>query len=458
MLRLCISSQTPPIQPIGGRSPPRRIPWKLGRDYIPNVGGVVPMMRSLLRTGLGHWIAPNPRWVVQQGPDLPNEFAIDEGYTVETVPLETEVRDRYNSFKEAVWRSFHGPRGLEPFPPEEYQAFVEYNHRTAQHLLHHMNDYDLFYVNDFQQILVGGLIGSASPALLRWHIPLEFRGYPEPVRRFFLRSMEGFDAIVVSTRAGLEELIRHGFHGRAFQVYPYIDPNEHRPASDRSIAEFRERSGLGHAPYVLCVGRMDPVKRHDLVIAAFAQLQDRFPDHRLVLVGGESFSSRQASKRNEPSKSDAWVQRLREQIRALKLDKSVILTGNVSNEDLRAAYEGASLFVHPAPWEGFGLVVIEAWMHRLPVVVSQGAGVAELVNDDFNGYAVRPGSVRALVSSMATLLSQPERARRMGEAGYHTARICHVKRAAPRLREIFVRAVESYERAGSGRGSRGGRW
>jgi glycosyltransferase involved in cell wall biosynthesis len=409
------------------------------------------MMRSLLRTGLGHWIAPNPRWVVQRGPGLPEEFQVDEGYTIESVPLEGNLRRGYNTFKESVWRSFHGPRGLEPFRPEEYQAFVEYNHRTAQALLHHMNDYDLFYVNDFQQILIGGMIGSASPALLRWHIPLEFRGYPEPVRRFFLRSMEGFDAIVVSTRAGLEELISHGFHGRAFQVYPYIDPAEHRPAPDRVVARFRQRIGVGHAPYVLCVGRMDPVKRHDLVIAAFAQLRFRFPDHRLVIVGGESFSSRQLAKANEPSKSDLWTQQLRAQISRLKLGKSVILTGNVTDEELRAAYDGASLFVHPAPWEGFGLVVVEAWMHRLPVVVSQGAGVAELVNDDFNGYAVRPGSVRSMVPAMTTLLSQPERARQMGEAGFHTARICHVKRAAPRLREIFARTAESYDRRTAGR-------
>ncbi len=458
MLRLCISTQTPPVQPVAGRPPPHHGPWKFSRDYVPNVGGVIPMMRSLLRTGKGHWIAPNPRWVVQGGAGLPEEFSVDEGYTIETVPLEPGIRERYNSFKETVWRSFHGPRGLEPFRPEEYQAFVEYNHRTTQHLLAHMNEYDLFYVNDFQLVLVGGMIGSASPALLRWHIPLEFRGYPEPVRRFFLRSMEGFDAIVVSTRGGLEELIRHGFHGRAFQVYPYIDPNEHRPASDRSVTMFRERIGIGHAPYVLSVGRMDPVKRHDLVIAAFAQLRHQFPDHRLVLVGGESYSTRQLSKPGEQSKSAAWTQRLRDQIRDLKLGKTVVLTGNVSDEELRASYEGASVFVHPAPWEGFGLVVIEAWMHRLPVVVSQGAGVAELVNDDFNGYAVRPSSSRSLAAAMQKLLGRPERARRMGDAGFHTARICHVKRAAPRLHEIFERAVESYDRSGSDRTVAGNRW
>ncbi|MCI4362471.1 MAG: glycosyltransferase family 1 protein, partial [Thermoplasmata archaeon] len=120
--------------------------------------------------------------------------------------------------------------------------------------------------------LVGGLVGSAAPALLRWHIPLDFRGYPEPVRRFFLKAMEGFDGIVVSTRAGLEDLIQAGFQGRAFQVYPYFDPREQRAASASARSRVQARLKLGEGPVVLAVGRMDPVKRQDLAIDAFVRV------------------------------------------------------------------------------------------------------------------------------------------------------------------------------------------
>jgi glycosyltransferase involved in cell wall biosynthesis len=447
MIRLCINSQTPPTRPITGRSLSPRQVWRIDRDYIPQVGGVVPMMRALVRYGRGRWIADNTRWVALGAPGLPREFRTDEGFIVETVPLDSDDRAGYVRFKEAIWRSFHGPSGLE-FVPADYRAYLLYNYRTSQQLLEHVHDYDLFYIQDFQQILVGGMIGSAAPALLRWHIPLEFRGYPEPVRRFLLKSMEGFDAIVVSTRFGLEELIRYGFHGRAFQLYPYLDPSEQSAPPPGALRRFRERFGLGNSPYLLSVSRLDPVKRQDLLIQAFAQIHERFPDLRLVLAGGGSFSTARVGRKQAPTKDAAWGLYLKDLIRRLRLGSKVLLTGALSSEELRAAYEGCEVFVHPAPWEGFGLVVVEAWFHRRPIIVSRGAGIAELVNDEANGFTVPSGSVRALASRIRWLLERPEAALRLGEAGYFTSRQCHVRRGAGRLREIFTRAIEIYSQTG----------
>lgn len=448
MIRLCITSQTPPTRPLGRTEPPANVPWKLGQDYVPNVGGVVPMMRALLRTSQGRWLAPNPRWVALAGEGLPREFVVDEGYTVETVALEPAVRDGYVRFKDTVWRSFHGPWGLEPFSSDDYRAYVHFNHQIAQQLLRHRGAYDLFYVNDFQLLLVGGLVGSAAPAILRWHIPLEFRGYPEQVRRFFLRAMEGFDAIVVSTRRSLEELIRYGFRGRAFQVYPYVDPGEHRPAPPGAVRRFREVHGLGDHPYVVSVGRMDPVKRQDLLLRAFAQVHRRFPEHRLVLVGAGSFSTALSRNAGRAPKDELWAGQVRSLLRREGLGSSVVLAGGLADEELRAAYDGAVGLVHPAPWEGFGLVGVEAWMHGLPIIVSRGAGLAELVTDGVNGYSVAPGSVSALTSRMSSLLAHPDRAERMGAAGRLSARRCHAGPASRRLREIFRHAIRLYEREG----------
>lgn len=448
MIRLCITSQTPPTRPLAGAGTFGAGPWRLGRDYLPNVGGVVPMMRALLRVGRGRWLAPDPRWVTLGAAGLPQEFRVDEGYTVETVPLDQELRGRYLRFKDAVWRSFHGPWGLEPFASDDYRAYVGYNHATAQRLLGHRAAYDLFYVNDFQLLLVGGLVGSAAPAVLRWHIPLELRGYPEPVRRFFLRAMEGFDAIVVSTRRSLEELIHHGFRGRAFQVYPYVDPNDHRAGPPGSVRRFREARGLGDHPYLMAVGRMDPVKRQDLLLEAFARVHRRFPEHRLLIVGGGSFSTAVARDAGGPPKSEAWAHRLRTVLHRTKLEGSVVLAGTLNAEELGAAYDGAVGFVHPAPWEGFGLVAIEAWLHGLPVIVSRGAGVSELVTDGVNGFTVPPGSVPALASRITYLLAHPDRAEQMGGAGRLSARPCHARTATVRLREMFRHVIRMYGEPG----------
>ncbi|MHB1435465.1 MAG: glycosyltransferase family 4 protein [Thermoplasmata archaeon] len=445
MIRLCINTQTPPVRPLPSARQRGSRPWRLGKEYTAQVGGVVPMMRALLRAGTGRWIAPEPRWVALGTEEMPAELRTDEGYRLELVHLTAEQRRLYGRFKEAVWASFHGP-GFPEFVPAEYRAFVEYSSQTALQLLTHLGEYDLFYINDFQQLLVGSLIGSAAPTLLRWHIPLEFRGYPEPVRRFFLRSMEGFDAIVLSTRAALEELIRAGFQGRAFQLYPYVDPAEHRPAPPGAAERFRERFGLGDGPLVVNVARLDPVKRQDLLIDAFAPIARRNPSARLVLVGGGSFSTRQLAGPSERSKAVEWEELLRRQIRARRLDHRVVITGSVPSELRDAAYDAASVFVHPTPWEGFGLVVIEAWLHHRPVVVSRGAGVAELVDDGLNGFSTPPASVPRISQAIDYLLRHPAEAEAMGHAGALSARRVFVQRAESRLRGIFEEAIHIYER------------
>ena len=122
----------------------------------------------------------------------------------------------------------------------------------------------------------------------------------------------------------------------------------------------------------------------------------------------------------------------------------MVLAGELSEEELRAAYGGATALVHPAPWEGFGLVAVAAWTHGLPVVVSRGAGVSELVTDGLNGFSVPPGSASSLAARMVELLVHPDRTERMGEAGRLIARRCHVRPAARQVREIFQHAIRVY--------------
>ena len=445
-LDLCINTQTPPLAPKPGVAVPDGRTWRLGRDYTPQLGGVVPMMRALLKSGVGSWIRRPARWVALGTPAFPHEVPTDEGYTFVPVHVSDAERRRYSRFKEAIWRSFHGPRGFSP-SAKDYPGFLAYTYRTADRLLHEADDHDMFYVNDFQQILTGGLIGPSAPALLHWHIPLDFRGYPEPVSRFFLKAMEGFDGMVVSTRAGLEELIHVGYHGRAYQLYPFIDPTEQPRPTAQAVRRFADEHGLaGDGPILLTVGRMDSMKRQDILLDALPKVLRRYPRAKCLIVGGSSFST--ASGGLGSTKGNTWRRHLESRARALGVKNRVVFAGTVSTRDLACAYAASDVFVHSAPWEGFGLVVIEAWTYGRPVVVSRGAGVAELVNDGMNGYTTPPGQASAIADRILDLLDHPDRAQRMGAVGAQTARRCHIERAVPRLREIIERTVEVYEESG----------
>ncbi len=453
MLRVGISTQTPPLHPNLSRKMPGigRV-WRRGRDYEPSVGGVVPMMRALLRAGGGRWMDPHPLWVAAGMPGWPGEIRTNEGFRAAFAILAEEQRAGYSAFKQAIWDAIHEMAPFRFLVPD-YRSFLEFGQTMAARQLDYRDEVDLYYVNDFQQIQVGPLVGPAAPAVLRWHIPFRMQNLPDPVRRFFLKSIEGFDGIVVSTRRDLEALLRQGYTGRAVQIYPYIDPTEHPPVPPNSVAAFRDRFDLGDRPVLLCVARMDPQKRQDLLVQAFARVRRSHPEALLLLVGNGSFSSSPAGGLGS-SVGPMWRRRLEAQVRRLGLSNSVRFTGYLPGADLAAAYAAATALVLPSPLEGFGLVGVEAWVHGRPIVVTAGSGISEVVQPEVNGLVAAPGSVSDLSRHIERLLSEPEAAQLMGRQGLLASRSFHAGPATERLKEFFREIVDEYSNASTGSGRR----
>jgi glycosyltransferase involved in cell wall biosynthesis len=72
---------------------------------------------------------------------------------------------------------------------------------------------------------------------------------------------------------------------------------------------------------------------------------------------------------------------LRHDLEALGLDREVLLTGLVPDAELILLYAGASLFVYPSWWEGFGLPPLEAMAMGIPVITYRAASLPEVVGD-----------------------------------------------------------------------------
>jgi glycosyltransferase involved in cell wall biosynthesis len=97
----------------------------------------------------------------------------------------------------------------------------------------------------------------------------------------------------------------------------------------------------------------------------------------------------------------------------------VFLPGRIETRDwLRRA----DLFVHTSQWEGFGIVLLEAMLARLPIVATRVSAVPEVVVDGETGILVAPGDDTALAAALVGLLADPERAAGLGRAGLARAR------------------------------------
>jgi glycosyltransferase involved in cell wall biosynthesis len=151
------------------------------------------------------------------------------------------------------------------------------------------------------------------------------------------------------------------------------------------------------ARVLLAVCRLERQKGLDVAVRALAVVRASHPDVELVVLG----------EGPERGALEALARDLRVPVRLL---------GRVP--DVAAWLRRATLLVHPARWEGFGLAVLEAMVAGLPVVASRVSSLPELVVDGETGVLVEPDDPGALAAGIERVLAAPVR---LGEAGKRRA-------------------------------------
>jgi glycosyltransferase involved in cell wall biosynthesis len=200
--------------------------------------------------------------------------------------------------------------------------------------------------------------------------------------RFFRRGLaltsDEADAVVVPSEATLRDCLKAGLPPHRLHVVPHGT----RPwvVEESAVQRFRQRHGL-QRPYVLWCGTIEPRKNLPVLLRAFARLVRTSGDLDLVLVG--------------PS---GWGEVDTGAAPGLPRDR-VRMLGYLGAADLHAAYAGARAFCYPSLREGFGLPVLEAMSHGVPVVTSEGTATAEVAHGA--GIIVDAHDDHALAAALA---------------------------------------------------------
>ena len=152
-----------------------------------------------------------------------------------------------------------------------------------------------------------------------------------------------------------------------------------------------------HALVVGCVARLSRVKRHDVLLDAFAQARSAVPDAQLVLVGdGDMRTS------------------LAERARALGIGADVIFTGTLANEPLpQQLFDIAAL---TSDNEGFPNALVEASACGVPLVATRVGGVPDVLIEGRTGLGVDAGDVPGAAAALSSLLTDAARRREYGTA------------------------------------------
>jgi glycosyltransferase involved in cell wall biosynthesis len=163
----------------------------------------------------------------------------------------------------------------------------------------------------------------------------------------------------------------------------------------------RLRSGAAQ-DYVLSVGRLESVKRVDLVIRAMAHA----PRALSLLIAG----------------TGTMHQALEGLVAELGLDRRVRFLGEVADDEIVRLYAGALGVIFPPYDEDYGYVTIEAFLAHKPVITTTDAGgPTEFVEDGVNGW-VTPPLPEAVGEAIGRLSEDRARAAALGAAGYERAR------------------------------------
>jgi alpha-maltose-1-phosphate synthase len=117
-------------------------------------------------------------------------------------------------------------------------------------------------------------------------------------------------------------------------------------------------------------------------------------------------------------------------------------------EEIVQIYSRAAVFVCPSIYEPFGIINLEAMACGTPVVASRVGGIPEVVVDGETGWLVEPGDPTALAQALRTALADPQRARRMGEAGRRRVE-AHFSwdRIAALTMGVYEQAIDDHRRA-----------
>jgi len=157
-------------------------------------------------------------------------------------------------------------------------------------------------------------------------------------------------------------------------------------ANSESMTRLREKWGLTNDRHILLyVGRLEERKGTSLLLDAFSRIEAK-TNAKLVLIGSANGPRYENLARN------------------LGIAGKVIFAGFVDDVTLRTAYGIASVLVHPASLEGFGITVADAIASGIPVAATRVGSIPELVRDGIDGHLAEYGNPIALADAIEKAL------------------------------------------------------
>ena len=148
------------------------------------------------------------------------------------------------------------------------------------------------------------------------------------------------------------------------------------------------------------IGRLVFYKNLEVVIKAINLVKKIYPEILLLIVG------------DGPHRKN-----LQKLVMDLNLEENIKFLGFVANEEKLKLLATSQALVFPSLCEGFGLVILESFAQKKPVLVSNVRPLSDIVSDENTGFVINPHDERKWAESIINIIQRPDKTKSMGEEG-----------------------------------------
>lgn len=246
-------------------------------------------------------------------------------------------------------------------------------------------------------------------------------------RRWLLWNMEKSckraDKIVTVSEFSKKEIIKYlNIKEEKIVVMPNgVDGDFFYPRQKEEIEQIKDRFQIKRE-YFLYLGTLEPRKNIERLLEAYARLKEEREENIpfLVLAGQKG-----------------WLyDSIFQLVEKLRLKEQVLFTGYIKQEDVPALLSGATAFIFPSLYEGFGMPPLEAMACGTAVITSNTSSLPEVIGEA--GILINPYSVEEIKEAMKKVWKEKDFADRLRKAGRERAKEYTWERSARVLKEVYL--------------------
>ncbi|HWB20198.1 MAG TPA: glycosyltransferase [Phycisphaerales bacterium] len=207
-------------------------------------------------------------------------------------------------------------------------------------------------------------------------------------------------SVLLASETEMQQSQRCYPRGRSTVIPLLVDLSSFSRLPGPQLAQQQFNLAASADPIILSLGRLDPIKRHDLLIHALAVLRDRHIPARLVIAG---------------SGAQHVLDSLQSLTERCKLSDRVIFTGFVGGDLKTSLYQASTIFASASAHESFGLSIVEALICGIPAVTSRAVNIWKEL--ELSGSSlITDLTPQSFADAFAHLLADPARRAAMSAA------------------------------------------